>query len=89
MTMMRTCLNCQTSNGMTRFEDEALTIEQAGMTRIVEGLSGRRCGTCGGVEFDADSARRYAAAGDALVRSEREALEWIEAVSEFDNDAVL
>jgi hypothetical protein len=40
------------------------------------------------VEFEADSARRYAEAGAALVRNEREALERIGAVSEFDNDAV-
>jgi HTH-type transcriptional regulator/antitoxin MqsA len=33
----------------------------------VEGLSGWRCAACGEVEFDADGARRYAAAGDDLV----------------------
>ena len=39
---------------------------------MVEGLSGWRCGACGEVEFDADSARRYAAAGDELVLRDRE-----------------
>jgi HTH-type transcriptional regulator/antitoxin MqsA len=38
----------------------------------VDPLSGWRCGTCGEVEFDADSAERYAAAGDELVRREPE-----------------
>jgi HTH-type transcriptional regulator/antitoxin MqsA len=38
----------------------------------VEGLSGWRCGACGEVEFDPESARRYAAAGDVLVLRERE-----------------
>jgi HTH-type transcriptional regulator/antitoxin MqsA len=38
----------------------------------VEGRSGWRCGACGEVEFDAESARRYAAAGDALVLRDRE-----------------
>jgi len=33
------------------------------MTATVEGLSGWRCGTGGEIEFDADRARRYAAAG--------------------------
>jgi HTH-type transcriptional regulator/antitoxin MqsA len=37
------------------------------MRTKIEGLSGRRCAACGDVEFDAVSARRYAAAGDALV----------------------
>jgi len=57
---------------MMRFENETFTIEHAGMTATVEGLSGWRCGACGEVEFDADSARRYAAAGDELVRRDRE-----------------
>jgi len=57
---------------MTRFEGETLTIDYAGMTASVEGLSGWRCGVCGEVQFDADSARRYAAAGDELVLRDRE-----------------
>jgi len=40
--------------------------------RMQKGLSGWRCGACGEVEFDAESARRYAAAGDALVLRARE-----------------
>jgi HTH-type transcriptional regulator/antitoxin MqsA len=71
MTMARKCLNCETRKGMTRFEDETFTIEHAGMATAVEGLSGWRCGACGEVEFDADSARRYAKAGDELVLRDR------------------
>ncbi len=70
--MARKCLNCEARKGMVRFDDETFTIEHAGMTTIVEGLSGWRCETCGEVEFDAESARRYAAAGDELVLRNRE-----------------
>ena len=72
--MARKCLNCEARKGMMRFENETFMIEHAGMTATVEGLSGWRCGACGEVEFDADSARRYAAAGDELVRRDRERL---------------
>jgi HTH-type transcriptional regulator / antitoxin MqsA len=54
---------------MTRFENEAFTIEHAGMTAKVEGLSGPRCD--GEIEFDATSAQSYAAAGDKLVLRDR------------------
>jgi len=56
---------------MTRFEGETFTIRHAGMTAKVEGLSGWRCDACREVEFDAESARRYGAAGDELVLRER------------------
>lgn len=69
--MARKCLNCKTRKGMTRFAGETFTIKHAGMTATVEGLSGWRCRGCGEVEFDAGSARRYAAAGDALVLRDR------------------
>jgi HTH-type transcriptional regulator/antitoxin MqsA len=57
---------------MIRFRDQSLTVEHAGVTAKVKGLSGWRCASCGEVEFDAGSARRYAAAGDALVLQNRE-----------------
>jgi hypothetical protein len=38
--MARSCLNCETARGMDRFEGETFTIEHAGMTAKVEGLSG-------------------------------------------------
>jgi HTH-type transcriptional regulator/antitoxin MqsA len=56
---------------MTRFRNETFTVRHHGMAARVEGLSGWRCATCGEVEFDAESARRYAAAGDELVLRER------------------
>jgi HTH-type transcriptional regulator/antitoxin MqsA len=70
--MTRTCANCESRKGMSRFKAETFTIRHAGMTTKVEGLSGWRCNACNEVEFDADSARCYAAAGDALVLRERE-----------------
>ena len=60
--MSRKCLNCESRKGMTRFEGETFTINHAGMIARVKGLSGWRCEACGEVEFDADSARHYAAA---------------------------
>jgi HTH-type transcriptional regulator/antitoxin MqsA len=70
--MARRCLNCEDRKGLTRFDGEAFIVEHAGWKVRVEGLSGWRCGACGEVEFDAESARRYAAAGDALVLRARE-----------------
>ena len=70
--MSRKCLTCETRKSMKRFQDETFAIDHAGLTASVEGLSGWRCGTCGEVEFDAESARRYAAAGDKLVLRNRE-----------------
>lgn len=70
--MARNCMNCDAHSSMTRFEDETFTIEHAGMTARVEGLSGWRCDACNEVEFDAESAQRYVAAGDELVLRNRE-----------------
>ena len=70
--MARECLNCEARKGMTRFEDEAFRIAHAGGVTTVERLSGWRCDGCGEVEFDAESARRYAAAGDDLVLRDRQ-----------------
>ena len=70
--MARRCLNCEDRKGLTRFRGETFTVGPAGEKVKVKGLSGWRCGACGEVEFDAESARRYAAAGDALVLRDRE-----------------
>ena len=70
--MTRTCANCESRKGMSRFKGETFTIRTTGMAAKVEGLSGWRCNACKEVEFDAGSARRYAAAGDALVLRDRE-----------------
>ncbi|MGO9275436.1 MAG: type II toxin-antitoxin system MqsA family antitoxin [Terriglobia bacterium] len=69
--MKRKCVSCGTRNGLTHFEEETFTIRHAGMTVKVGGLSGWRCGACREVEFDAESARRYGAAGDELALRER------------------
>lgn len=70
--MARKCLNCGAEKGMARFTGEAFTVEHAGLSSAVTGLSGWRCATCGEVQFDARSARRYASAGDELVLRTRE-----------------
>jgi len=62
----RICANCG-AGGAIRFKNEAFTLSHAGLTTEVKGLSGWRCTACGEVEFDAESARRYTAVGDALV----------------------
>lgn len=69
--MLRKCLNCDSRGVMTHFEGQTFEIEYAGNKAKVDGLSGWRCGDCGEVEFDAASAKRYAAAGDALVLRQR------------------
>ena len=67
VTMTRRCLNCEDRNGMKRFAGETFAVEYAGRKVKVEELSGWRCGACDEVEFDAESARRYAEAGDRNV----------------------
>jgi HTH-type transcriptional regulator/antitoxin MqsA len=57
---------------MARFDNEAFVVEHAGLTAEIDNLSGWRCDACGEVEFDARSAKRYAAAGDRLVQEDRE-----------------
>lgn len=69
-TKKRTCGAC--GGLVQRFTDEAFTLAHRGASVTVAGLSGRRCASCAEVEFDADSAARYAAAGDALVMEERQ-----------------
>lgn len=70
--MARKCLNCGARKGMARFAGETFVVDHAGMTATVAGLAGWRCQACGEVEFDAESARRYAAAGDGLIRRQRQ-----------------
>ena len=60
--MTRTCLNWEVRKGMARFTGETFTIEHAGTTAPLEGLSGWHCGACEEMGFDAESARRYAVA---------------------------
>jgi HTH-type transcriptional regulator / antitoxin MqsA len=70
--MVKKCLNCESHKALRRFEDETFIVRRAGATMKIEGLSGWRCDDCREIEFDAPSARRYAAAGDALVLRNRE-----------------
>ena len=63
----RSCAACGDKKAMVRFESQRLTVEHDGLRKTVDGLSGWRCKGCDEIEFDAESARRYAAAGDVLV----------------------
>jgi HTH-type transcriptional regulator / antitoxin MqsA len=65
------CSSCGSVGGTARFENEAHDVIFRELKTTVEGLSGWRCESCGEIEFDADSAERYAAAGDALVLQAR------------------
>ena len=73
---MATKINaCGECGGPTReFGPEDFVVEHRGHTAVVQDLSGWRCGSCNEVEFDDESAARYAAAGDALVVTAREQL---------------
>jgi HTH-type transcriptional regulator/antitoxin MqsA len=72
MTMARACQNCESRKSMMPFDNENFVVEHAGMTTTAAGLLGWRCAACGEVEFDAESARRYATASDELVLRDRE-----------------
>ena len=66
------CANCG-APGAVPFKGETLRVSHKGMSAEVNGLSGRRCSSCGEIEFDQRSAKRYAAAGDKLVLQARTA----------------
>lgn len=68
-TKKRICGAC--GGAVKRFSAEDFTIEHRGATVTVPALAGWRCVPCGDIEFEAESAARYAAAGDALVLDER------------------
>lgn len=69
--MNRVCLSCDAGTEMVPFSGETHPLDYRGATAEVTGLSGFRCPVCGEIEFDAESAARYAAAGDALVLAAR------------------
>ncbi|MGE6739889.1 type II toxin-antitoxin system MqsA family antitoxin [Allorhizobium pseudoryzae] len=69
--MKRVCVNCEDQNDMQAFSGETHTVEFRGASAVVKNLSGFRCPSCGEVEFDEESAERYAEAGDALVMAAR------------------
>ena len=68
--MKHQCATCS-APGTVPFKGETFLISHMGLSDQVKGLSGRRCPTCGEIEFDRRSAKRYAAAGDALVLQAR------------------
>lgn len=67
----RFCAECGAPNAI-RFDHETFRIKHASLATEVTELSGWRCGACGEIEFDIDSAQRYAAAGDELVLRARD-----------------
>ena len=67
----RFCGECGTPASV-HFHGKTFTVEHAGQTAEIHDLAGWRCRECGEIEFDADSAKRYAAAGDDMVLQARE-----------------
>ncbi|MFN7125183.1 MAG: type II toxin-antitoxin system MqsA family antitoxin [Allorhizobium sp.] len=65
------CISCGSVGTMARFENATYQVNFRDLKTDVGGLSGFRCATCGEIEFDADSAERYGAAGDSLVLQAR------------------
>ncbi len=66
------CASCGAA-GAVPFKSETFRITHKGVSAEVKGLSGRRCSSCGEIEFDQRSAKRYAAASDKLVLQARAA----------------
>ncbi|WP_320199247.1 type II toxin-antitoxin system MqsA family antitoxin [Agrobacterium sp. rho-13.3] len=69
--MTELCMSCDSGARMEAFANETHRIDHRGLVTNVEGLSGFRCAACGEIEYDAQSAERYAAASDALVLEAR------------------
>jgi HTH-type transcriptional regulator / antitoxin MqsA len=68
-TKNRICGHC---GGVVRhFARESFVAELKGRSATAQGLSGWRCTVCNETEFDAESAARYAKAGDDLLSEER------------------
>lgn len=65
------CFSCGAPQGMARFENRHVAVTYQLLSREVPGLSGWHCAVCAEVEFDADSAHRYARAGDQLLEDAR------------------
>jgi HTH-type transcriptional regulator/antitoxin MqsA len=59
------CLDC--GYQLSAFEDEKMIVEHKGESLYVPDLNGWRCEKCDYVEFDEESALRYAAASDYLI----------------------
>ncbi len=53
---------------MTPFDSEMSEILYGDLAAEVADLQGMRCSACGEVEYEPESASRYAEAGDAMIR---------------------
>jgi HTH-type transcriptional regulator/antitoxin MqsA len=67
----RSCPTCGAAN-LQRFSGETMDIAHGELGVEVIDLSGWRCSMCGEVEFEPESARRYAQASDELALRARE-----------------
>ena len=68
--MSRICPQCAAE--MQRDESRTEVVNYQGESLIVSGLAGWFCAACEEAIFDDESARRYAAAGDALIAKSHE-----------------
>jgi len=68
----QTCANCG-APGAVVSKGETFRVTHKGVSAEVKGLSGRRCSSCGEIECDQRSAKRYAAAGGKLLLQARAA----------------
>lgn len=66
------CMSCGAPDGMQPFKGRNEVIDYKHLTRQVHSLAGWECQVCAEVEFDDDSAQRYAAAGDQLIEDGRQ-----------------
>lgn len=66
------CMSCGSPDEMKPFSHRSEIIDYKHLTRPVHDLAGWECQVCAEVEFDADSADRYAAAGDQLIEDCRQ-----------------
>jgi HTH-type transcriptional regulator/antitoxin MqsA len=64
------CADCG-APGAVAFKGETFRVSHEGVSAEVKGLSGWRCSSCGEIEFDPGSSKRYAAVGDKLVLQAR------------------
>jgi HTH-type transcriptional regulator/antitoxin MqsA len=70
----RACVCCGSPERLSRFEDRTFNVTYQLLSRDIPGISGWECRTCADVEFDADSAIRYARAGDQLIEQANRAV---------------
>jgi len=69
--MDHTCVSCEGGRPMMPFSNKTMMVAFGDGSIEVSGLSGWQCTDCSEIEFDEESAARYAAAGDELVLESR------------------